>query len=57
VVIELRLDGGLALRFGTHYLKSQEVSPGPGLGGSAPQPPEFSAKAADARGGRGPGPG
>jgi transposase len=50
VVIELRLDGSMAVRFGTHYLKYQEVSAGAGLGGSAPKPPEFSALAADASG-------
>ena len=40
VVIELRLDGTMAIRFGTKYLKYQEVA-GPGvlLGGSAPQTP------------------
>jgi transposase len=58
VVIELRLDGAMAIRFGTHYLKYQEVSPGASLGGSAPKPPEFSAPAADASGGEeGPAPG
>jgi hypothetical protein len=59
VVIELRLDGGMAIRLGKHYLKYREVSPGSGLGGSAPKPPEFSALAADARGGEeaGPAPG
>ena len=50
VVIELRLDGSLAIRFGKHYLKYEEVRSGAGLGGSAPKPPEFSALAADARG-------
>jgi transposase len=33
VVIELRLDGSMAIRFGEHYLKYREVSPGAGLGG------------------------
>jgi hypothetical protein len=46
VVVELRLDGSLAIRFGEHYLKYQEI-PG-AAGGSAPRPPEFSAWAADA---------
>jgi hypothetical protein len=50
VVIELRLDGSMAIRLGKHYLKYQEVSAGAGLGGSAPKPPEFSAWAADASG-------
>jgi transposase len=50
VVIELRLDGSMAIRFGKHYLKYEEVRPTAGLGGSAPKPPEFSALAADARG-------
>ena len=58
VVIELRLDGSMAIRLGTHYLKYQEVSPGAGLGGGAPSPPELSASAADASGGEeGPAPG
>jgi Helix-turn-helix domain len=38
VVIELRLDGTMAIRFGDKYLKFQEVT-GPGLGGAAPQTP------------------
>ena len=46
VVIELRLDGSMAVRFHGHYLKYQEVT---APGGSAPRPPEFSALAADAR--------
>jgi len=58
VVIELRLDGSMAIRLGKHYLKYQEVSPGSGPGGSAPRPPVFSASAADAWGGlEGPAPG
>ena len=58
VVVELRLDGSMAVRFGTHYLKYQEVSAGASLGGSAPKPPEFSALAADASvGEEGPAPG
>jgi len=40
VVIELRLDGTMAIRFGEHYLKYQEVSAtSPSLGGSTPQTP------------------
>lgn len=49
VVIELRLDGTMALRFGERYLKYTEVPLGSNPGGSAPRPPEFSALAADAR--------
>jgi len=48
VVIEMRLDGTLAIRLGKHYLKYDEVVPSTRLGGSAPKPPEFSALAADA---------
>jgi transposase len=48
VIVELRLDGSMALRFGGHYLKYQELVPGRAAGGSAPRPPEFSASAADA---------
>ena len=48
VVIELRLDGSMAIRFKGHYLKYEEVTAGRGPGGSAPRPPEFSASAADA---------
>jgi Helix-turn-helix domain len=50
VVLEVRLDGELAIRFGSRYLKYQEVPLGCSPGGSAPRPPEFSALAADARG-------
>jgi hypothetical protein len=50
VVMEQRLDGSLAIRFGSHYLKYQELTGGVVLGGSAPKPPEFSALAADASG-------
>jgi winged helix-turn helix protein len=59
VVIELRLDGTMAVRFGGHYLKFREAAGGAGPGGSAPRPPEFSASAADASGaaGRGRAPG
>jgi len=39
VVIETRLDGSMAIRFGTHYLNYHEIVPGPALGGSAPQTP------------------
>src|SRR5581483_725582 len=51
VVIELRLDGSMAIRFGTHYLGYEEIVVVSGAGGSAPRPPEFNARAADARGG------
>jgi len=46
VVIELRLDGTMAIRFRGHYLKFEER--GGVAGGAAPGPPEFSALAADA---------
>jgi transposase len=49
VVIELRLDGTMAVRFQSRYLKYNEVVAGSDAGGSAPRPPEFSAWAADAR--------
>jgi transposase len=39
VVIEIRLDGSMAIRFGKHYLKYHEIVATPALGGSAPQPP------------------
>src|SRR3954470_9397759 len=52
VVIESRLDGSMAIRFRGKYLKYQEVAGGRRPGGSAPRPPEFSASAADARGGK-----
>jgi transposase-like protein len=40
VVIEVRLDGSLAIRFGEHYLKYHEIVARPAaLGGSAPQTP------------------
>src|SRR5262249_17546603 len=40
VVIELRLDGTMAIRYRTHYLNYQEVTAGgEALGGSAPQTP------------------
>jgi transposase len=57
VVIEPRLDGTMALRFGQRYLTSTEVPRGDRPGGSAPRPPEFSALAADARQETGPAPG
>lgn len=50
VVVELRLDGTMAIRFRDKYLKYQEVAGAACPGGSAPRPPEFSALAADARG-------
>ena len=48
VVIELRLDGSMRIRFKDKYLKYSEVSEGGRPGGSAPRPPEFNALAADA---------
>jgi transposase len=40
VVIEVRLDGSMAVRFGGHYLKYHEIAARPApLGGSAPQTP------------------
>ena len=40
VVIEVRLDGSMAIRFGDHYLAYHEiVAASPALGGSAPQTP------------------
>src|SRR5271166_3086365 len=39
VVIELRLDGTMALRFGDKYLKFEEVTGEARLGGAAPQTP------------------
>jgi hypothetical protein len=40
VVIEVRLDGSMAIRFGEHYLKYHEIAAGSAaLGGSAPQTP------------------
>jgi len=49
VVMEQRLDGSLAIRFRDKYLSYREVPAGCTPGGSAPRPPEFSARAADAR--------
>jgi hypothetical protein len=48
VVIELRLDGSMAIRFRDNYLKYHEVPVEAKAGGSAPRPPEFSASTADA---------
>jgi hypothetical protein len=48
VVIEQRLDGTMAIRFGKHYLKYRELTAVGRSGGSAPVPPEFTASAADA---------
>ena len=46
IVIEVRLDGSMAIRFGKHYLKYQEIVPGASaLGGSAPQTPRSLAQA------------
>jgi len=40
VLIEVRLDGSMAIRFGAHYLKYHEIVAGfAALGGSAPQTP------------------
>jgi transposase len=50
VVIEMRLDGSMAIRFKGHYLSYQELPREACAGGSAPRPPEFSALAADASG-------
>jgi hypothetical protein len=55
VVIELRLDGRMAIRFRGRYLKYREVAAGGRPGGSTTRPPEFSASTADARGGEEPG--
>jgi transposase len=51
VVIELRLDGTMAIRFRGKYLKYQELPAAAAPGGAAPRPPEFSALAADASAG------
>jgi hypothetical protein len=50
-VIELRLDGGMQIRFRGRYLQYRELGQGLCPGGSAPRPPEVSACAADASGG------
>jgi hypothetical protein len=39
VVIEVRLDGSMAIRFGENYLKYHEIVAAPALEGSAPQAP------------------
>jgi transposase len=39
VVIEIRLDGSMAIRFGKHYLNYHEIVATPALGCSAPQTP------------------
>lgn len=51
VTVELRLSGAMAVRFRGRYLRYQEVEGRRRPGGSAPRPPEFTAQAADARGG------
>jgi hypothetical protein len=51
VVVEERLDGTMAIRFGQRQLSFSEAPGGRCPGGSAPRPPEFSALAADASGG------
>jgi transposase len=48
VTIEQRLDGRMAIRFRTHYLRYREVAPRALVGGSTPKPPEFSALPAPA---------
>jgi Helix-turn-helix domain len=48
VMIEERLDGSMAIRFGKHYLKYRELTAADSSGGSAPVPPEFGASTADA---------
>jgi hypothetical protein len=45
VVIEVRLEGSMAIRFGKHYLKYHEIVAEPSLGGSAPQTPRSLAHA------------
>jgi hypothetical protein len=51
VVVEVRLDGSVAIRFRGKYLKYRAVEAGQGPGRSRPaDPPEFSALAADASG-------
>jgi hypothetical protein len=52
VIVEQRLDGSVAIRFKGHYLRYEEVPLPDRAGGSAPRPPEFSALAADASGGK-----
>jgi hypothetical protein len=48
VVVELRLDGSLRIRFQDRYLGYDLIPGAVSTGGSAPRPPEFSALAADA---------
>jgi hypothetical protein len=48
VLVERRLNGTMAIRFQDHYLKFREIPSDVRLRGSAPEPPEFSALAADA---------
>ncbi|MBI1383207.1 MAG: hypothetical protein GC161_19240 [Planctomycetaceae bacterium] len=55
VVVEERLDGTPAIRFGTRLLRYDELPWGTGLGGSAPEPPEFGASGASAGGTASPG--
>jgi hypothetical protein len=51
VIAELRLDGTMAIRFGSRYLHYHEITSGPAvLGFHPPNPPEFNAGTADARG-------
>jgi hypothetical protein len=50
VVIELRLDGTMPVRFRDRYLNYGEAVASVCAGHSAPRPPEFSAGAADASG-------
>jgi len=52
VVIEERLDGAMAMRFGQAYLKYREAAGARRRGGPAPTPPGVSASAADASGGK-----
>jgi transposase len=48
VVVEERLDGTMRIRFGDRYPAYKEITRAVSPGGSAPRPPEFSARAADA---------
>ena len=57
VVLEVRLDGTMAIRFGKHYLKYHElVAAGGALGGSAPQTPRSLAPSGPTPGGAEKGP-
>jgi hypothetical protein len=57
VVIELRLDGTMAIRLGARYLRFAEVAAGGAvLGGAAPQTPRSLAPAGPTPGGEGEGP-